>query len=174
MKPKLSKGVIFVLAIVALLVARWFFFRAPSESQMIASFHAHKAEFEQIRLMMAADDLSAVGPDSASAQPRQVPPGGGVTGLELMPLNVSESRLALYRSRLKTLGLYSVSADNLKNRVRFIQFGGGFTDTVWHIGYMWCKDTPKPLVKSAYHQMPGQNNTHFSRIEGNWYIYHSH
>ncbi len=173
MKFKLSKGVIFLLAIVALVAARWFFSRAPSESQMIAKFHAHKADFEQLRLMMVADKLESVRPDSATAQPKRVPLGDGVTGLEPMPLKVSESRLVLYRLRLKKLGFDRIYFDQTSNRLRLIQFGGGFTDTVWNIGYMWSKNTPQPLVKSAYYSVPGQHKTHFSRIEGDWYIYHS-
>ena len=108
-----------------------------------------------------------------SAQPKQVPIAGGFS-LEPMPLKVSQSRLALYRSRLKALGFDSIRARQTPNIVTLRQFGGGFMDTSWSIGYVWYEKPPKSLVKSAYHQMPMRDNTNLSRIEGNWYIYHSH
>ena len=172
MKPKTSKGQLGFLALLAAIAVYWFFSRAPSEAQMIAKFRAHKAEFEQIRLMMEEDNIKAIGRDSVKMRYKVIPMGNGISNPEELPPKASPARLELYRSRLKALGLSSARLDPLRNRIRFYQFGGGFTDTSWSIGYAWCKETPKPLVKSAYYQMPGQNHTHYSRIEGDWYIYH--
>ncbi len=173
MKIKRSKGKVFVLAIAMLLVTFWFSTRPLSEAQMIAKFHAHKAQFEQLRLMMKEDNLASVDLEFASAQPKQVPIDGGFTN-EPMPLEVSESRLALYRSRLKALNFDWIHARQTPNIVTLRQFGGGFMDTSWSIGYVWYQTPPKSLVKSAYHQMPYRDHTNVSRIEGDWYIYHSH
>ena len=173
MRLQWSKGKIFVLAITALIAVHFVFFRAPSEAQMIAKFHAHKAQFEQIRLMMKEDNIRSIGPNWVEMKYKEMPMGNGVFNLVELPLKASPTRLGLCRSRLNALGLSSARLDQFRNRIRFYQFGGGFTDTSWGIGYAWCKDTPKPLVKSAYNQMPGRDKTHFSRIEGDWYIYHS-
>ena len=174
MKIQLSKGKIFVLAITTLIAVHFVFFRAPSESQMIAKFHAHKAQLEQLRLMMKEDNIRVIGPNGVEMKYKEIPMGNGVSNLVELPLKASPARLSLYRSRLKALGLHSARLDQFRNQIRFYQFGGGFTDTSWAIGYAWCKDTPKPLVKSAYYQMPGREGIHFSRIEGDWYIYNRH
>ncbi len=170
MKFKLSKGSIFLLVVLALIGVRMLFFRAPSESQMIAKFHAHKAEFEQLRLMMAQDkNVHDIGPDWVTAQWSNKPDGIGSSEL---PLNISNARLARYRALLKQLGMTTVVVDQEQKRIRLELFGGGFTDTSWGIGYAWSKTPPNPLVKSAYNQMPGESGICFSRIEGDWYIYH--
>lgn len=171
MKFKLSKGVIFLLAIMALLAARWFFSRAPTERQMIAKFHAHQAQFEQLRLMLAADkNVRVIGPDWTSSRSEFDSRGRWTRDL---PLDVSPAHLALYRQRMKHLGFTNLYVYEQHHQIHLPEFGGGFADTTWDIGYAWCKETPKALVKSAYHQMPGQNHMHFTRIEGDWYIYHS-
>ena len=173
MKFKLSKGKIFLLLIIGLIAVHFVFFRAPSEAQMIAKFHAHKAEFEQIRLMMEEDNVREIGPNWVEMRYKKISAENGSFNLEELPLKASPARLALYRSRLKALGLDSARLDQFKNRIRLYQFGGGFTDTSWSIGYAWSKNAPKPLVKSAYNQMPGREGMNFSRIEGDWYLYHS-
>ena len=133
---------------------------------MIAHFRAHRAEFEQLHLMLAQDkNVHVIGPDWVDAQ------WGDKSAL---PLNVSDARLARYRALLKQLGMITVVVDAERQRVRLERFGGGFTDTSWSIGYSWSRDTPKPLVNSAYHQYPGKDKIHYSRIEGDWYIYNSH
>ena len=171
MKFKLSKGKIFLLLIIGLIAVHFVFFRAPSEAQMIAKFHAHKAEFEQLRLMMEEDkNVHDIGPDWVMAQWSVSPEG--VTVAEL-PLDISSDRLARYRALLRQLGMKTVVVDAKWHRIRLYQFGGGFTDTSWSIGYAWSKNAPKPLVKSAYNQMPGREGMNFSRIEGDWYLYHS-
>lgn len=172
MKFKRSKGKIFLLLILSAFAIHYLFFRAPSEAQMIAKFHEHKAQFEQLRLMMEEDNIRVIGPNWVEMRYKEIPRGNGISDLVELPMNVSSARLALYRSRLKSLELDSARLDQFKNRIRFYQFGGGFTDTSWSIGYAWCKNTPKPLVKSAYNQMPGREGLIFSRIEGDWYIYH--
>lgn len=137
---------------------------------MIAEFHAHKAKFEQLRLMLVQDkNLKALGVDWANAKYKRMPDGVEAPAL---PLNVSQSRLALYRSRMKRLNIGTIVVDERTNRIRFSVFGGGFTDTTWSIGYAWSKNTPQPLVESAYSQMPARDKMHFSRIEGHWYMYH--
>ena len=172
MKFKWSKGKVFWLLILGAVAVHFLFFRAPSQAQMIAKFGAHRAQFEQIRLMMEEDDIRVIGPNRVEMRYKRIPAGDGIFNLVELPLKASPARIALYRSRLKALGLHSALLDQFKNRIRFYQFGGGFTDTSWSIGYAWCKETPKPLVKSAYNQMPGKAGIHFSRIEGDWYIYH--
>lgn len=170
MKFKLSKGKFFVLAILSLTAIHFVFFRAPSESQMLADFHAHKAEFEQLRAMLAQDkNVKVIGPDWTIAQWSSKPNGVGSSEL---PLNVSNARLVHYRALLKQLGTKTVVVDEEQNRIRLARFGGGFTDTSWGIGYAWCQKPPKALVKSAYSQHPGRDKMHFSRIEGDWYLYH--
>lgn len=172
MKFKWSKGKIFLLLILGAFAIHLLFFRAPSEAQMIDKFHAHKAQFEQIRLMLAHDrNIHVIGPDWVTAQWGFTPEGVSVAEL---PFNVSNARLAHYRALLKQLGMETLVVDARRHRVRLYQFGGGFTDTSWSIGYAWSRDTPKPLVKSAYNQYPGKDKIHYSRVEGDWYIYNSH
>ncbi len=58
----------FLLFVFAVFVIHRVFFRAPSEAEMIAKFRGHKAEFEQIRLMLQQDkNVAAIGPDSVRA-----------------------------------------------------------------------------------------------------------
>ena len=143
---------------------------------MIDKFHAHKTEFEQLRLMVAQDkNVRIITKSWTDAKYKKMP--DGVDSPQL-PLNVSQKRLALYRERMKYLGISMLLVDERRNLVRFTQFGGGFLDTSWNIGYAYAPETPKALikkvlVKSAYNQMPGKEGIHFSRIEGDWYIYHS-
>lgn len=161
-RKTLPKFVRVLLAVVGLLTLRFVFFRAPSEAEMIAKFQRHKAEFEQIRLMLRQDrNIETIGPDWVETE---------WTGNARLPLNVPEGRISLYRARLKGLGFSRV--DRYKGHVQLEEFGGGFTDTSWGIGYVWSSTTPVPLVKSAYNQMPMRERRHFSRLEGNWYIYH--
>ncbi len=171
MKFKWSKGKIFVLAILALVTIHWLFFRALSEAQMIAKFHAHKAEFEQLRLMVADKNVQVIAKNWTEAKHKNIPLGVEVKGSTKLPLNISKDRLLLYRKRMNDLGIIKVVGYDQSRQIRFSLFGGGWTDTTWGIGYAWCKDTPKPLVKSAYNQMPGRDKIHFSRIEGDWYLY---
>ncbi len=178
MKSKrFSKLKIFGLAILGLVAVHYIFFRAPSEAQMIAKFHQRKAEFEQIRLMLKQDKNvgtignnwieAQLGPDKIQSPKNKKQ---GIVTLHRLPLNLSASRIALYRSRLRKLGFSRVDAHD--GRVQLEQFGGGFTDTTWGIGYMWSAKPLTPLVKSAYWERPNKDDRHFSHIEGNWYMYH--
>ena len=172
MKFKWSKGKIFLLAITGLVAIHFVFFRAPSERQMIAKFHAHKAEFEQLRLMLAHDkNVKDIGPDWTNAKPDFNSKGEATRDL---PLNVPDDRLALYRHRMKNLGIANLYVYDQKHQIHFSLFGGGFADTTWDIGFAYSQKTPKTLVKSAYNEMPGKEGINFSRIEGDWYIYNRH
>ena len=167
MKPKkLSKFQKFLLFCLALFAIHRIWFRAPSEAEMIAKFHQHKAEFEQIRLMLQQDkNVAAIGSDWVRAEWDEKKDRD-------FPLNVSEERLRLYRSRLKKLGV-STAVSLRDGRSQFSQFGGGFADTTWGIGYFYSEKTPTPLVKSAYKQRPPRDNRCYSRIESHWYIFQS-
>ena len=168
MKPKRSKFQIFALIVFALFAIHFLFFRAPSEAQMVAKFHQRKAEFEQIRLMLAQDkNVETIGRDWITAKYSEEKDG---VEQRRLTIDISQNRLDLYRSRLKKLGFSRV--DSYKGRVQLEEFGGGFTDTTWGIGYVWSAKPLAPLVKSAYSQMPERDKRHFSRIEGNWYLYH--
>lgn len=154
----------FLLLCFGLFAIRWLFFRVPSETEMIAKFRERKAEFEQIQAMLQQDKfIFVIGPDWVEAQWDE-------KKSRYFPLDISAERLNLYRSRLKKLGFSGVVSRN--GQIRLHQFGGGFTDTSWSIGYSWSSKTPTPLVKSAYYEMPGRDKMHFSRLEGHWYIYH--
>jgi len=159
---RLSKILLCVIVVLCFVTVHFIFFRAPSEINMIHKFHQRKGDFEQIRLMLKEDkNVATIG-------------SFWVTGKwseekgELSPY-LSTKRLALYRSRLKDLGFSRVDSDD--GYIQLEQFGGGFTDTSWGIGYIWSATTPVPIVKSAYNQRPPQNTWCYSRIEGNWYIY---
>ena len=140
---------------------------------MIAKFHQRKAEFEQIRLMLKQDkNVQTIGGDWVTAKYGDKN-GKQPEGVELheLPLNISQNRIALYRSRLRKLGFSRVDS-SYKGPVQLEEFGGGFTDTSWGIGYMWSAKPLTPLVKSAYSERPDKDHWHFSHIEGNWYMYH--
>ena len=146
----------------------FFFFRAPTEGEMIAKFHQRKAEFEQIRLMLEQDkNVETIGPSWVEAKSSVEK---DYVDSHKLPLSISESRIALYRSRLKNLGFSRVNA--YKGRIQLEEFGGGFTDTSWGIGYIWSAQPPTPLVESAYSSRPQKDYWHYSRLEGNWYLYH--
>jgi hypothetical protein len=156
------------LLIFAGLMVYFLFFRAPSEARMLNKFHQHKAEFEEIRLMLAQDKcIATIGPDWVQA--KYAPSKNSINWHE-MPLTVSAGRIEPYRSRLRELGLSRVDC-SLDGSIHLAQLGGGFTDTTWSIGYYWSAKPPRPLVNSAYAQRPPRDKWDFSRIEGNWYLY---
>lgn len=127
---------VFGLIILGLVAVHYIFFHAPSEAQMIAKFHKHKVGFEQIRLMLKQDkNVETIGVDWVRAKYGDKN-GEQLEGVDLheLPLNVSANRIALYRSRLRELG--SSRVDSYKGRVQLAEFGGGFTDTTWAIGYI--------------------------------------
>ena len=164
---RFSRLKIFGLAVVSCVAVHYLFFRAPSETQMLAKFHQRKAEFEQIRLMLEQDkNVETIGSDWVTAKNSFGKDGVG----HQLPLNISQSRIALYRSRLGKLGFDRV--DSRKGRIYMEEFGGGFTDTSWGIGYICSAKPLTPLVKSAYSKRPTKDHWQFSRIEGNWYMYH--
>jgi hypothetical protein len=142
------------------------FFRAPSEAEMIAKFQQRRTEFEQIRLMLQQDQNQDQNIDEIF--PTFVRAKWGDQGE--LPLNVSEARLALYRSRLSALGFSSVR--RYEGKIQLGQFAGGFADTTWSIGYIWSAQPLTPLVESAYSSRPQRDHRHYSRLGGNWYLYH--
>lgn len=54
-KPLSGKERAFLAGCCLLALCYFFFFRAPSEAEMIAKFQQRRAEFEQIRLMLQQD-----------------------------------------------------------------------------------------------------------------------
>lgn len=173
MKSKrFSKLKVFGLRIFCLVAVHYVFFCAPSQTQMLAKFHQHKAQFEQIRLMLNQDrNVATIGYDWVTAKYGDHN-GNQPEGVELreLPLNISQSRIDLYRARLKAIGFSRVDSSG-NGAVQLEEFGGGFTDTSWGIGYVYSLKPLTPLVKSAYSQRPGRDQRHYSRIEGHWYRY---
>jgi hypothetical protein len=169
---------VFGLIVLGLIVIHYLFFRAPSEVQMLNKFHQRKAEFEQIRLMLEHDrNVQTIGWDwvtpklgPSKAGPVKSGPRKGAVEMHELPLNLSKSRIALYRSRLKKLGFDRVDSKN--GCVFMAEFAGGFGGHTWAIGYIWSAKPLKPLVKSAYAVMPMKDHWHYSHIEGNWYMFH--
>jgi hypothetical protein len=151
-----------VAGVGALVLLRATLFRTPSEAEMIRKFRQHRAQFEQIRLMLQRDkNIETIGPDWVDTRYE----GNG----RWAALNVSADRIALYRARLKRLGFSRV--DYYQGLVQLEQFGGGFADTTWGIGYMWSKNLPPALVRSAYRSKPMRGHRTYSVLDGNWYIY---
>lgn len=147
------------------MVIRYTFFRAPSESQMLAHFRTHKTEFEQLRSMLQQDkQISIIGSDWMRGRDMSI-----VDTPEQMGISVE--RLAQYRALMNKLGVAPISGfGSRENYFQFNVFGGGFTDTTWSIGYAWSSKTPENIVPSAYNSMP-RHRCH-SRIVGDWYIFH--
>lgn len=148
---------LFLAAVGALRVVN----RALSEVEMVAKLRRHRAEFEQIRLMLRKDNnVEIIGPDWTMAKPGK----NGELSLGIFP-----ARLALYRECLGRLDFRTVYSQS--GRVRFEEFGGGLTDTSWGIGYVWSATPPAPRVKSAYTVRPPRDKMHFSPIDGHWFLY---
>lgn len=156
---------ILIIIVIGIVVIHYTFFRAPSESQMLANFKGHKAQFEQLRLMLEHD--KKVG---------NISPDGFVDkGLwhynSLLDSGLSQQRLDKYRKLMKICGVSNIGRLGYKEGYyRFIVFGGGFTDTSWSIGYAWSEQKPSHIVKSAYNTI--YSGWCHSPIEGHWYIYH--
>ena len=168
---RFSKLKIFASVVLIVVAVHYIFFRAPSEAQMLTKFHQHKAEFEQIRLMLKHDkNVETIGNDWVTAKYGDKD-GNQPDGVDLheLPLNITQSRIKLYRLRLKKLGFSRVDSND--GTVHFGEFGGGFADTTWGIGYIWSAKPLTPLVKSAYYARPARDHWVFSHIEGNWYMY---
>jgi hypothetical protein len=159
---------VFGLIVLGFVAIHYLFFRAPSEVQMLNKFHQHKAEFEQIRLMLEHDrNVQTIGWDWVT--PKESVEKDYVES-HTLPLNISKSRIGLYRSRLKKLGFDRVDSKN--GCVFMAEFAGGFGGHTWAIGYIWSAKPLKPLVKSAYAVMPMKDHWRYSHIEGNWYMFH--
>lgn len=159
-----NKKRIFVFFIAILIVTFYIRSRAPSEARMIANFREHKAQFEQLRLMIQQDkrvrSLSSGWLSDQNMNSTDDP----------MSLGISKQRWARYQSLLKSVGADSIS--NRNNYIRFYVFGGGFTDTSWSIGYAWSAEPPPIMVESAYwHKPTMRDKIYHSRIENGWYIY---
>jgi hypothetical protein len=157
---------IFLLIVMSLVLIKYVFFRAPSEAQMLARFHEHKADFEQLRSMLKQDKkIMEIGPDWIRSQDWDLPDNPEQVG-------ISKQRLAQYHNLMNKIGVTNVGGSKNSNYVQFDVFGGGFADTTWGIGYAWSKKPPRNIVKSAYHTMPIRDGRVHSLIEGNWYIFH--
>ena len=155
---------ILIIIVIGIAVIHYAFFRAPSESQMLANFKEHKVQFEQLRSMLEHDrKVRIIAFDWFS--------GTEFPDDSLKSAGISQQRLDKYRELMKISGVFLISKiSDKKGYYRFAVFGGGMTDTSWSIGYAWSQQRPSHIVKSAY-------NTYCivgcdSPIEGHWYIHH--
>jgi hypothetical protein len=155
---------IFIVILIGIAAIHYAFFRAPSESQMLANFKEHKIQLEQLRSMLQQDrKVQAIAFDWFS--------GTGVPDDSLKSAGISQQRLDAYRKLMKIFGVSLIGRlGGKKGYFKFAVFGGGMTDTSWSIGYAWSEDTPSHIVKSAYNTV--YSGWCHSPIEGHWYIYH--
>jgi len=156
---------IIVVIIIGITVIHYVFFRAPSESQMLANFKEHKVQLEQLRAMLQHDKkVGGISPDSFVDKELW-------HDNSLKDAGISQQRLDEYRKLMKISGVTHIGRlSDKKGYFRFYVFGGGMTDTSWSIGYAWSEDKPSHIVKSAYNTI--YNGWCHSPIEGHWYIYH--
>lgn len=84
---------------------------------------------------------------------------------------ISRQRLARSHLLMDNIGVALIGGKS-NDYVQFDVFGGDFADTTWSIGYAWTKQTPRSIVKSAYHTMPDREGRVHSPIEGRWCMFH--
>ncbi len=158
---------IFLLIVVLAFITHRVFFSAPSEAQMIAHFRAHRAEFEQLRVMLQQDtQVFEIGNDWVSSRQS--------SSIDtLANAGISQQRLNAYHALMKQLSVTPIGRlSSGTDYFQFNVFGGGFADTTWSVGYVWSKNPPGNIVASAY-QLSGamRGNRVHSVLEGDWYIF---
>ncbi len=150
--------------------------RDPTDDEMLQNFQQHRAEFEQLRIMVSADrglqrvDQDWTKPDDPAA------------------IGISKERIAEYRRMFRRLGIprgFQCYGD--RSEITFIAHAEGLAVAGHAKNYVWSQSEPDELVDSIdrfrvqeirqYRDyLDGKTKTFqkhwnvYRRIEGNWYL----
>jgi hypothetical protein len=140
----------------------------PEEKKLIESFHAHRPDYERLRLMFQEDErlvrVSSSGVETIESPVMHTPPEGGFR----------TSRYNEYLGLLRQTGGLSA----FRRRGDDLGFGIGMWASGWagntrHVAVCWLDKEPANQMLSLdnYYLTPKPRSPVFRHIEGNWYLW---
>lgn len=131
-----------------------------SDDELIRKFQTHRAMFEQLRQMIAADPkLQRVGYDWTMPKDPQ-------------KIGVSPERIQEYRKLLDQAGCHRGFVVR-SNSIYFYSAAQGIVTSSRDQGFYYSEATPRPIVANTLKYRPGgavDSWKAFRHIDGNWYI----
>jgi len=124
---------------------------------LITNFHAHRAEFEQLR-EMSTEDATMTRVDDNWTNPSSLNP----------------TRVAEYRRLFKVIGTpRGIIAHPNRDRIEFISTSHGWVVSGSSKGYLYLKERPIKLVDNldGYGWHSEMDTFVIRHIEGNWYLF---
>lgn len=131
-----------------------------SDDELIANFHAHRADFEKLRNMIKQDEgLDRVTLDRNISDSRM--------------LRVGLERLAEYRVLLEKVGATGgIAASSDRKTIEIVSTRRGFTTHGSEKGYLHIEGMlDKELLSELDHFSVNDMGSGLRQIEGNWYLY---
>jgi len=144
----------------------------PTESSLIANFHAHRSGYEHLKLYLQEDDhldrVASWGVQTATSPIVYMPPQGGL----------SRMRFDEYLSLLNEVhGANAYRSHGPHSELCVGMWGRGFAGSTEHIAVCWLEDTvPGKQVLSIDNpnsdtgNLAGRRHFLYRKIEGNWYL----
>jgi hypothetical protein len=161
---------ILTIAVVVCALVVWLHIatRPPDEAATIANFYAHRAEYDELREMLLADnDLIRVAEwgvqTSDSAVPQFPPPG-----------RFPAVRYRKYLSLLTEIGAKGAFRTHQASPEIGVQvWASGFAGDTRHVNVCWREGGPTNQVASldGFYRTPKPRKSVYRHIEGNWYLW---
>jgi hypothetical protein len=170
MKVTTAISTVLVIAVIGLVV--YFKNLPPTESALIANFHAHRSTYEHLKLYLQADDhldrVASWGVQTATSPIAYMPPQGGL----------SRTRFDEYLSLLNEVhGANAYRSHGPHSELCVGMWGRGFAGSTEHISVCWLEDAvPGKQVLSIDNlnsdtdNLAGRRQFFYRKIEGNWYL----
>ena len=164
--------IIAILAIVVVLSALvlWFHFatRPPTEAATIANFQTHRAEYDELRAMLLADNelvrVGGWGVQTSDSVVPQIPPQG----------KFPAARFQKYLSLLSEIGAKGAfRTQETRPEVGVQVWVSGFGGDTRHVNICWRENEPITQVRSLdeFYRTPRPRKSVYRHIEGDWYIW---
>jgi hypothetical protein len=141
-------------ALIALLTGCGHAASPPTDEALIAVFHEHRAQLDELRQMICADQYQQV-----------------ALGFSY-PAAIPADRLGEYRHRLRAVGAESISMTENCGAEIFV-WGYGRAGNADYKGYAFSSTTPQSVVSNLDTLVIPHYVTqvHYRKIEGSWYLY---
>jgi hypothetical protein len=164
LKKQTSLALIFAITIISFGCGSPLDLPHKTDDELIKNFQEHKAEFENLLLMVLEDkDLFRVDNDWTSPE-------------EPEKIGVSKERINKYRKIFKQLniprGFYAYRKEGIYS---FTSSAQGLGVSGSSKGYVWSKTIPKNVIENdidKYTEKPFTQDKYpvYRHIEGNWYL----